>query len=445
MTRILLFLLISSFSSCDSNVTIQKIDRPSEDIIEDIAFVHVNVITMESEHVLMDQTVLVHNSQIESIAPSSSNEISTTYFQIDAKGAYLMPGLSDMHTHIWYKDDLLPYVANGITTVLHMGGPSIILDFRKQALNKEIISPSIFASGFVDGPNSRGWYARTPQEGEEAVSEIKAGGWDFIKVYNSIPLDAYQALMAKAKTENMPVIGHGVRAPGMQGILTSGQAMIAHAEEYLYTYFNNSTDESKIAEAVTITKKAGAYVTPNLCTYETIARQWGNPTELQRLLSLPEMKYVSPKWRDNFWMQFDFATRGGNINNQYAFLKKLTKAFSDGGVPLLLGTDTPYIIGQSNGYAIHDDLRNLMECGLTPYQALSIGTKNAGEFINKFISGSKSFGMIKQGYKADLILLQSNPLSNLNALKDRVGVMINGRWLSEKRLKEEMEKLAGSY
>jgi hypothetical protein len=251
--------------------------------------------------------------------------------------------------------------------------------------------------------------------------------------------------MEKAKKENISVIGHGVRAPGMQGILSSGQVMIAHAEEYLYTFFDNALDDSKIQEAVTLTKNAGAYVTPNLCTYETIARQWGNAAELQRMLSLPEMKYVSPKWRDNFWKQFDFTTRNGNINAQYAFLKKLTKAFYDGGVPLLLGSDTPFMTAQANGFAIHDDIRNLIESGLTPYEALSVGTKNAGEFINKYVAGSKPFGLVKVGYKADLLLLQANPLTDTKALKDRVGVMINGRWLSETKLKEDMEALAKSF
>lgn len=445
MKYFILGLLLSFLPVCTEEPTRSKIDRPVEDIKQDIAFVNVNVITMESEAVLMNQTVLVKDSKIELIGSSKSIKVPSTYFRIDAKGAYLMPGLADMHTHIWYKEDILPYVANGITTVLNMGGPSIILQFRTQAANQEIIAPFIFTGGFVDGPDSRGWLARTPAEAEEAVTEIKAGGWDFIKAYNSIPADAYQALMAKAKSENISVIGHGVRASGMQGVLNSGQVMIAHAEEYLYTFFGNAPNDSKIAEAVTVTKNAGAYVTPNLCTYETIARQWGNPTEVQRLLNLPEMKYVSPKWKDNFWKQFDFERRNGNINTQYAFLKKLTKAFYDEGVPLLLGSDTPFMVGQANGFAIHDDIRNLIECGLTPYQALSIGTKNAGEFINKYVAGSKSFGIVKIGYKADLLLLQSNPLTNTQVLKDRVGVMINGRWLSEAKLNEEMEVLAKSY
>lgn len=441
----ILLVFLFSLAVCTFEPLSPETERPAEDITQNIAFVGVNVITMELETVLMNQTVLVRESKIELIGPDKSTEIPSTYFRINAKGAYLMPGLADMHTHIWYKEDLLPYVANGITTVLNMGSPSSILQFRTQSANREVIAPTIFASGFVDGPNSRGWLARNPAEAEEAVLKIKAGGWDFIKVYNSIPADAYYALMMKAKKENIAVIGHGIRSVGMKGLLNSGQVMIAHDEEYLYTFFDNAANDSKIEEAVLMTKNAGAYVTPNLCTYETIARQWGNPFEMKRMVEVPEMKYVSPKWRDNFWKQFDFVSRPGSINNQYAFLKRLTKAFHDGSVPLLLGTDTPFMIGQANGFAIHDDMRNLIECGLTAYQTLAVGTKNAGEFVNKYVPNSKPFGLVKVGYKADLLLLQSNPLNDIKAMKNRIGVMINGRWLSEAKLKADMDALAKSY
>lgn len=436
------FLVASMAAGCrDLSVEITE-PRPEEDVLEATAFDHVNLITMENGDVLSDQTVLISNFKIEAIGKSGTVTIPDNYYRIEAKGAYLMPGLADMHTHIWYAEDILPYVFNGVTTVLNMGSPASILQFRSQANNHEIISPTIFASGFVDGPDSRGWYARTPAEAEEAVSEIKGGGWDFIKVYNSIPADAYQALMSKAKAEGIAVIGHGVRAPGMQGILSSGQVMIAHSEEFLYTFFKNSLTEAKIAEAVAITKTAGAYVTPNLCTYETISRQWGNPIVLQQLLNVPEMKYVSPKWKNNFWKQFDFSSRSGSINAEYNFLKKFTKSLHDGGVPLLIGTDTPFMIGQVNGYAIHDDIRNLVDSGLTPYQALASATKVPGEFIARYVQNARNFGLIKEGYKADLLLLSANPLEDVSALKKRIGVMINGRWLSEKKLQGEMDKLA---
>jgi Amidohydrolase family len=419
--------------------------RPAEDIDKSIVFLHANVITMENEVVLKDYSVFTHNGIITKIESTIPVAIPDSVFKIDATGMYLVPGLADMHTHIWYKDDILPYVANGITTVLHMGGPSAILQFRAEAANKQIISPTIWASGFVDGPGSRGWLATTPAEAEQVVEEIKSAGWDFVKVYNSIPSAAYAALMNKAREKNIPVIGHGVRGPGMQGVLTAGQVMIAHAEEYLYTHFNNTPDESLIPGAVSITKNAGAYVTPNLVTYETIAKQWGKPAGLQEMLAKPEMKYVSPKWKNNNWNQFDFTGRPGNIDLQYNFLKLFTKKLSDAGVPLLLGSDSPFMIGQANGFAIHDDLRNMIACGLTPYQALMAGTKTAGEFINKYVGTSKPFGLIKEGYKADLILLTANPLLNVGNVKKRAGVMINGRWLSEAKLMEEMEKLAKSF
>lgn len=442
----ILLLVSFAINSCHKPGKQDKIFvRPSEDIDRSIAFTHAKVITMESDQVLTDYTVISRGGKIEAIGPTSNINLPDSLFEINANGMYLMPGLADMHTHINYKEDILPYVANGITTVLNMGSPPSILQYRLQTATKQMIGTCIFASGFVDGPGSKGWLVSTPQQAEQAVTDIKTQGWDFIKAYNNIPSDAFTTLLNKAKQEHIAVIGHGVRAPGMESILNSGQVMIAHAEEYLYTYFNNVPDETKIPGAVLITKNAGAYVTPNLCTYETISRQWGNAAGLQQMLQQPEMKYVDPRWKNGSWNQFNFTTRPGNINDRYHFLKLLTKAFQDANVPLLLGTDTPFMIGEANGFAIHDDLKNLVSCGLSPYQALVCGTRNAGEFINRTVTSSQPFGLIKEGYRADFLLLSANPLSDIENIKARVGVMINGRWLSEKKLHDEMEKLAASF
>lgn len=409
-----------------------------------IVFVHANVITMESESILADFSVFVKGGKIERIAPSVYHPNADSFEIINATGCYLMPGLADMHTHIWSKVDILPYVANGVTTVLNMGSPDIILQLKTAAAKKEILSPTIYVGCFVDGPGSQGYLVTTPTMAKSVVDSIVAKGWDFIKVYNSIPAGAFAALMERAKERNIAVIGHGVRAVGMEGILSAGQVMIAHAEEYLYTYFHDNLSDSSINSATAITYKSGAYVTPNLCTYETIALQWGSPANLQKMLSRPEMKYVSSFWKSKRWLQFDFTRREGNINNKYQFLQKFTKKLSDARVPLLVGTDTPFMIGEVNGFAIHDELRNLVSCGLSNYQVLQCCTKNAGDFIRKYVADSEPFGLISQNFKADLLLLSANPLVDIKNLQKRVGIMVNGQWFSESDLQQKMNLFSAS-
>jgi len=442
-----LILLCTSCSHYSEKIAASENERdsPAEDVTGEIAFVNVNVAPMDGERVLEAQMVIVREGKIAAIGHSAQIEIPASAYRIDGVGKYLMPGLADMHTHIYYAEDLLPYVANGVTTVLNMGSPSIILQLRQQVASAEILGPTIFASAFVDGVGNRGWIVRTPEEARTDVRDIKTRGWDFIKVYNSIATDVFNALMDEAKLQGLAVIGHGVRAPGMKGILEAGQVMIAHAEEYIYTHFNNTYDASRIPAAVEMTVRVGAYLTTTLSAYETILLQWGNPAGRAALLAKPEVKYVHPNWLSEWRGSNRYINNSGTLVSAFEFQKNFIKAFHDAGVPLLLGTDTPTIPGILPGFGIHQDLRNLVSAGLRPYDAIKAGTRNAGEFIRKYVPNAEPFGTIAVGKRADLILLTANPFSNVENVAKRAGVMVRGRWLSEKKLQQMMEALAESF
>src|SRR3990172_7579111 len=255
------------------------------DVSGEIAFVNATVLTMMSEEIHHNFSVLVRNQRIAAIGETGSFDIPVTAQVIECQGAFLMPGLADMHTHVYYREDLLPYVANGVTTVLNMGSPSTILQFRDLVSAGELLGPTILGSGFVDGIPPNGWVVTTAEEARATVRNLKQAKWDFIKVYNSIKTDVFLALMDEARKEGMPVIGHGVREPGMERILNEGQVMVAHAEEYIYTFFHNSLNEAFISEAVALTVSTRAYVTPTLSAYEIIKLQWGNQQGLETLLA----------------------------------------------------------------------------------------------------------------------------------------------------------------
>ncbi len=421
------------------------LEGAEEDVKGVIAFVHVNVVSLESEQILADQTVLVREDKIVALGPAARIAIPDSAYRIAGAGKYLLPGLADMHTHINYAEELLPYLANGVTTVLNMGSPSTILQMREQVVNGQLLGPTIFAAAFVDGSGNRGWIVRTPEEARAAVRDIKQRGWDFIKVYNSITTEAFLALLAEAQQQRIAVIGHGVRAPGMRKILEAGQVMIAHAEEYLYTHFNNARDAGLIPSAVAMTAQAGAYLTPTLSTYETIMLQWGNRAGLENLLARPEMRYVRPSQITEWRNAQRYVNNSGTLAPAYEFQKQFVKAFHEGGVPLLLGTDTPAIPGMVPGFAIHQDLRNLASAGLRPFTVLQAGTRRPGEFIAKFVPRAEPFGVIAEGQRADLILLEKNPLEDLAHVNARRGVMVRGRWLSEKKLRRMLDELAASF
>jgi hypothetical protein len=161
-----------------------------------LAFVDVNIIPMDSERIISHQTVIIDNGRIVKIDDSSKIILPKNMVQIAGSGWYLMPGLADMHTHTWAIADLLLFLANGVTTIRNMWGSRRHLLWRKRIARGELLGPTIFTAGPIIDGNPPIWNTSKPvvtaQEAREEVAEEKKLGYDFVKVYNRLSLDAYE-------------------------------------------------------------------------------------------------------------------------------------------------------------------------------------------------------------------------------------------------------------
>jgi imidazolonepropionase-like amidohydrolase len=403
------------------------------------AFVDVHVVPMDRERVLDHQTVLVRGARIETIGAVRSVRIPAEASRVEGHGsAYVLPGLADMHTHVMREEDLLPYTANGVTTILHMGGapPDFVDDVQHEIDAGEIVGPQVIFAFMVDGsPELARFYVRTPDQARAAVLVAKANGYRFIKVYNALTADEFAAIVEEGRKQGLPVIGHGVRSVGLPAALFQGQVMVAHAEEFFYTAFGNHlpADARVVNDVVEQTLRSSAYVTPNLSTFATIAKQWGKPEIVREFLRDPRTRFMSPDVRLD-WSDSDYARRSGDVSQILVFLRTFTKALSDKGVPLLTGTDSPAIPGMLPGYSIHEDLQSLVVAGLTPFQALTAATRTPGEFIRKYAPDAQPFGEVAPGMRADLVLSAGNPLESVEVLQHPLGVMSAGRWQTRAQL-----------
>ncbi len=400
-----------------------------------VAFVRVNVVPMDSERVLRDHTVLVENGRITRIGPASEVKIPTDSHAIDGKGeAYLMPGLCDSHVHVLDPDEFMLYVANGVTTVRNMSGEPFHLQWRREIAEGRRFGPTLItASPTIDGVPPEGSnrvIVTSREEGELAVNDAHAAGYDLIKVYGGLTAEAHAGILSAAKHWKMPVVGHLPRATGLEGALAAGQSSIDHAEEYLYTFFKDAgVDE--IPDAVRLTKEAGAWVTPTLVTFDMIGRQI---RDAESLAKRPELRVCDPeiraRWltKQNHYLRDFEPADAERFADQLVFLKKLVRELHRAGVPLLAGTDAGVAFGVPfvlPGYALHEELANLVECGLTPYAALSTATTNPARFMHQ----EREVGVVAVGARADLLLLESNPLESVANVQRRVGVMLRGRWM----------------
>lgn len=417
-------------------------------------FEHVNVVPMDREHVLHDQSVLVEGNTIKAIGRRLSAPEGAVV--IDGGGSrYLSPGLADMHVHSTTSRDMVLFLANGITTVLNMGGarPEFVDQVVPGLNSGERPGPHVYLGLRVDGTPEYGQLVvATPEQARAVVGLARTNGYDFIKVYNNLAPEVFEAFVDAGRREGIPVVGHGVTRVGIERQLAAGQLMVAHVEEYLYTVFfpptadvgNRAPRLDQIPAAVAFTKRSGAFVTADLNSYGTIARQWGRPEVVKGYLAMPGVRFLDPDDRIA-WRFGGYDERSGSLDARFAFLKTFTKALSDAGVPLLSGTDTPSLPGLLPGFSLHQNLHALEEAGLTRFQALSTATRAPGEMIAVAKPGSQCFGVVRVGCRADLILSEANPLETLATLETPVGVMVTGRWHDAADLKDLMQGVADKY
>jgi hypothetical protein len=311
----------------------------------------------------------------------------------------------------------------------------------------------VYLSFKVDGTPEYGeLVVATPEQARALVGVAKANGYDFIKVYNNLAPDVFKAFVDEGRKQGLPVVGHGVTRVGIEKQLAEGQVMVAHAEEYFYTvFFQPGADVGskpprldQIPGAIAFTKKYHAFVTADLNTYATIARQWGKPDVVTGFLAMPSARYLDPDQRV-YWRYEGYAKKSGSLDARVRFLKIFIKDMADAGIPLIAGTDTPSIPGLVPGYSLRQDLHALEDAGLTRFQTLSTATRTAGDFIAQTKPGEQHFGTIAVGNRADLLLCATNPLSDLSAIDAPLGVMAKGRWYDAAALKNLLDGVAKKY
>jgi imidazolonepropionase-like amidohydrolase len=424
-----------------------------------VAFVNVNIVPMDAERIIKEQTVIIRDGRIAEIGPASKIKVPKGASRVDGQGKYLMPGLVDMHTHI--TDDvaegtplaadngeLLLYIANGVTTVRNMKGQPKHLQWRKQIAGGELLGPTLYTCG----PKVLG--LQDPEEARRIVNEQAKAGYDCIKVYSppDWSKEAYEALIKTAKELKIPAVGHFPRNLPLEVALTTGQASVDHAEEFLYTYFfkqkGHEFDEALILPVAKRTREAGISVTPTFAFYDYFSLQVGDDT-FQGLLKKPELKYVPRAIRgrgesatENSYRKQIPPDKFKTVRYIFAFQKKFVKALHDAGVRIMVGTDSSwnlhFVIA---GFSVHEELRHFVDAGLTPYQALRAATINPAEFLQ----ATNEFGTVSIGKRADLILVEANPLEDVTNASRRIGVMVRGRWLPEAELQRMLQALEASY
>lgn len=419
------------------------IPKPPQEPV--VAFVDVHVIPMNQTGVLDHQTVVVRGNRIAAMGPAAQVRVVAGATIIDGRGKYLMPGLGEMHGHLpnpsagpeLTENVLFLYVANGVTTVRGMQGSLAHLELKARVARGELLGPRLW----VPGPPLTGNAAPTPDAGRRLVEEQQAAGFDHLKIHEGLSRETYDTIAATAKRLGMRFAGHVPDAVGVYHVLESGQASIDHLDNYVETVGGpDSADDKRIGQVVAATCSAHAWTVPTLALWETFLGSEDSAT----LAARSELRYVPQAWRTNWAQQLSQMRRSAPPPEQgrttIAIRRRILKALQTAGCPIALGTDSPQLYSVP-GFSIQREMHSMAVAGLSPQQILGEATLQ----VARYFGAEQEFGSVAPGQRADLLLLNDNPLSDLANVGRRAGVMVSGRWLPEAEIQARLERIATAY
>ena len=432
-----------------------------------LTITHVTIIDTVTGKTQPNTTVTVQGNRITAIAPSTS-VVAKAGQIVDGTGDFLIPGLWDMHTHVYFDstavdgtDLVLPlFLANGITGVRDMGSKlDDVLEARDRIAAHLLLGPRMVVSGpMLDGPKST--YKAvipiaTPEDGRKAVDMLKSRGADFVKVQSGVPREAYFAIAEEAKRVGIPFEGHVPDAIRASEAVASGQITFEHLigifeasspdeDKYLtgrktVGMFLETYDPAREARMIQLLAKNHVWQCPTL--------YWERGQWLVDAIDYskdPDLAYAAHTWVTRQWPASQASilksldtdplpVRERFVEHELDIVRKLHAA----NVPFLAGTDTPAGVDVIPGISLHLELQRFVAAGFTPLEALQTATLNPADFYNR----RGDYGTIQIGRIADLVLLRANPLDDIANTRKIAGVVADGHYLSSKDLEQLNNRL----
>ena len=477
-----------------------------------LAIAHATVIDASGWPPQTDSTVIISGQRIISVGPSSSAAVPRGAEIIDARGIFLIPGFADMHVHLTgagglaaAKQYILPLlIANGVTSVRDMGGYlETLIPLRQEIEKGEVFGPRIYFAGpYLDGsPPSfePSLVVTNAVEAAEDVHTLVARNVNFIKVQSILNREAYFAIAAAARREKISFAGHVPDRVTAGEASESGQKSVEHLTGVLRGCTSDEPHLMGLQLLVTpqpqtveqSQRRQRAWEHELLRTYSEAHagalfekfrknRTWQVPTLVllrndaypsaqlnapTAARPLPELQYVPRKILGGWNQEMDKREKRSSAEVYSLRRELLAKSMevvgrmNGAGVPLLAGTDSgaPYVLF---GSGLHQELKLLVQAGLTPMQALQTATVNPARFLAESAiadggtagAGERMSGrgtgfenakdesvaaresLIASGKIADLVLLEGSPLEDIRNTGKISAVILRGTFLGRATL-----------
>ena len=428
------------------------------------AFLNVTVIDATGAPPKPGQIVVVSDGRIAAVGDSDRVSVPTGTQSIDATGRFMIPGLWDLHVHTRYEgiDHLRLLLVNGVTTARDMAGPwhhlTQIKLWRDEIASGERLGPRLLTAGpLLDGPGSPWSHSAIVADaelGRRTVRRLLAEGVDFVKVYGGLSRESFFAVVDESQRVDLPFVGHVPRELSVAEVSDAGQRSIEHLDRILLASSEredqltaplsedplrraralvDSFSPAKLEALAARLQRNGTSVVPTLSFYRTLlgaARGDATIVEAERLLYIPESYRTS--WAAAETGRFDVEAI---LFDKYV---ELVGLLHKSGVQILAGTDVvkPFFVP---GFSLHDELGLLVFAGLTEMEALQAATRDSARFV-----GLSGVGTIERGMVADLVLLDADPIENIDNTRSVSSVVSAGYLLGRAELQAISSEIRGN-
>lgn len=438
----LLIIIVSTMAIDGKRTDYLKVDKHEIAHTDSYLITKVNIIPMNQDTVFQNKMVSIKEGIIDSIADRIDVQGLDV---IDGKNGYLLPGLIDMHVHVWDKYELGLYLSSGVTAIRNVWGMPMHLRLKKQIKQGTILSPMFYTTGpKLTGPEFIGddnLQLFSPDEARERIQDYKYRGYDFIKTYYGLPRDIFDAVVEQAKITEMDIVAHPSQMVPYNYHFNKQIASLEHAEDIVQQPLQYQLDSLKLQEVISgFSGAPHTSFSPTLIAYYNIYTMLTNKdilnSELVQYMN-PAIKMLDSKAQFDRWHSAikEDPNLFNRIRSQHNFHLYIIKKLHETGVNLICGTDAGIGV-TAPGHSIHQEFQLYKEAGLSNYEVLQTATVNPSK-VHQIMN---NMGTIEIGKIANMILIKDNPLEDLSGLQRPDELFIKGKRLSSHHLDNFRER-----
>jgi imidazolonepropionase-like amidohydrolase len=359
-----------------------------------------------------DGVVIVRDGRIADVGTRASVPIPDDVPTVDVSGKTLVPGLWDMHTHVTQIEWAPVYLASGVTTVRDMGNEFEFITVLRDAIaSKRALGPRLLLAGLVDGPgpNAFGvYYAATQEEAKQVVAKYHAAGFQQIKIYSLITPPLVEAICAEAHRLGMTVTGH------VPNGMTIDQAALAGMDHIAHLGIRGEAGSDEVNKTIAVLRERKTVIDPTQSWNELLGHAAGTPIAAFQ----PGVAKIPSPLNRLFSNAGAAGIDAAGARTRLERGLRIVKALHDAGVPVVVGTDEGI-----PGHSVHREIELYVEAGFTPLEALQAATIVPARAMKL----EAELGTIEKGKRADLVVLNANPLDRISNIRTVRWTITDGR------------------